>query len=122
MPLTDLLALTAEADADGGAFAHFVADDRHLNAGGSVHGGAIAALVDSAMGMAVNAGLGDEQRPVTVNLSINYLEAGQPGLLEARATVRKRGRRLVIVEAQVTQDGDLVAHATGVFTTVVAQP
>src|SRR3954449_10228734 len=98
MALSEVLDLVAEADSRGGATARFVADDRHLNAGGTVHGGAIAALVDSAMGMAVNVGVDENQRPVTVNLSINYLEGGQPGALEATATVRKRGRRLIIVE------------------------
>src|SRR4051794_25464338 len=118
MALSEVLDLVAEADSGGGATARFVADERHLNAGGTVHGGAIATLVDSAMGMAVNAATNGQERPVTVSLSVNYLEAAQKGLLEATATVRKRGRRLTIVEADVTQDDDVIAHATAVFTTV----
>ncbi|MCU1345587.1 MAG: thioesterase superfamily protein [Acidimicrobiia bacterium] len=121
MALAELLALSADTDGDAGAVAQFLADERHLNAGGTVHGGAIATLVDSAMGMAVNAGVEESQRPVTVNLSINYLEAGKTGPLVATATVRKRGRRLIIVEAEVTQNDDLIAQATGVFTTVTAE-
>jgi acyl-coenzyme A thioesterase PaaI-like protein len=32
--------------------------------------------------------------------------------------VRKRGKRLTVVEAEVTQDGDVVADALATFTTV----
>jgi uncharacterized protein (TIGR00369 family) len=93
------------------------AADEHLNPGGAVHGGAVATLVDSAMGEAVAAGSGDAT-PVTIELKVTYLEPSKPGRLEARAEVRKRGSRITIVETEVTQDGELVAHAIGTFTTI----
>src|SRR4051812_28090809 len=54
------------------------ADERHLNPGGTVHGGAIATLVDIAMGVAVLASSDDAERPVTIEMKINFLDAAKP--------------------------------------------
>lgn len=69
------------------------ARDEHLNPHGSVHGGLLATMLDVAMGNAVAEAGGE--RPVTVALSITYLEPGQRGRLSATARVRKRGKRLI---------------------------
>jgi uncharacterized protein (TIGR00369 family) len=92
------------------------AGDRHLNRHGTVHGGVLATMIDTAMGAAVAAGT--EKAPVTVSLTVTYLEPGQPGRLEATARVRKRGKRLTVVEAEVVQDGEVVADALATFATV----
>jgi uncharacterized protein (TIGR00369 family) len=92
------------------------AAEQHLNAHGTVHGGVLATMIDVAMGEAVADGT--DKAPVTVSLTVTYLEPGQPGRLEARARVRKRGKRLTVVEAEVTQDGDVVADALATFATV----
>ena len=89
------------------------ADERHLNRHGTVHGGAIATLVDVAMGAAVASAGSDA--PVTIEMKVTYLEPGQAGRLVAEACVRKHGRRVTIVEAEVTQNDDLVAHAIATF-------
>jgi uncharacterized protein (TIGR00369 family) len=101
---------------DDGAVIEVVADDRHLNGHGTVHGGAIATLVDSAMGLAVFRG---DNKPVTIEMKVTYLEPGRPGRLRASATVRKRGKRIMIAEVDVTdQAGDAIAHGIGTFTSV----
>jgi len=89
------------------------ARDEHLNPHGSVHGGLLATMLDVAMGNAVAEAGGE--RPVTVALSITYLEPGQRGRLSATAQVRKRGKRLIIVEGEVQQDGDVLADALATF-------
>ena len=91
------------------------AGDEHLNPHGSVHGGVLATMIDVAMGQAVREGT--DGVPVTVALSVTYLEPARPGRLEATATVRKRGRRLTYVQAEVTQDVDVVAYALYTFAT-----
>ena len=100
--------------ADGEATVVLEAAERHLNPYGTVHGGAIATLVDTAMGAAVAAA--GSEAPVTIEMKVTYLEPCKPGKVEARAKVRKRGRRITIVEAEVSQDGDLVAHGIATFT------
>ena len=87
--------------------------DEHLNPHGTVHGGVLATMLDVAMGEAV-ATTGGES-PVTVSLTVTYLEPGRPGRLEATARVRKRGKRLIVVEGQVEQEGDVVADALATF-------
>ena len=104
-----------ECEADR-AVVELDADDRHLNGHGTVHGGAIATLVDSAMGLAV---FREDTAPVTIEMKVTYLEPGQPGRLRAEATVRKRGKRIMIAEVDVTDPaGDAVAHGIGTFTSV----
>ena len=89
------------------------AGEEHLNLHGTVHGGVLATMLDVAMGSAVAEAGGDS--PVTVSLTVTYLEPGRPGRLQATAKVRKRGKRLIVVEGQVEQDGDVVADALGTF-------
>jgi acyl-CoA thioesterase len=92
------------------------ADERHLNAHGTVHGGALATLCDSAMGAAVATG---ENRPVTIEMKVTYLEPAPAGRILAKARVRRRGSRITIVECDVTDgDGSDVAHAIATFTTL----
>jgi uncharacterized protein (TIGR00369 family) len=109
----------ARSDNDS-ATATMTADERHLNSGGTVHGGAIATLVDIAMGAAVFAGGDDDERPVTIEMKLNYLDAGKPGSMRAMASVRRRGNRFTVLEAEVTQGDTVVAFATGSFTTISA--
>lgn len=106
--------------ADGVATVTLDAGDRHLNPAGSVHGGAIATMIDVAMGRAVVSLFAGDERPVTIEMKVNFLEAGHPGTLVAEARVSRRGRRFTVVHAEVTQqdDGETVAEAIGTFTTV----
>ncbi|MDP1819612.1 MAG: PaaI family thioesterase [Acidimicrobiales bacterium] len=105
-----------EADA---AEVEMVADDRHLNEHGTVHGGAIATLVDTAMGSAVFREDTEDDAPVTIEMKVTYLEPARPGRLRATATVKRRGQRIIIAEVDVTDDeGTAVAHGIGTFTSV----
>lgn len=114
-----LVGLTGGEAEDGVARVTLTAGDEHLNPAGTVHGGAIATLIDVAMGRAV-AGLFDgDERPVTIEMKVNYLEAGEVGELIAEARVSRRGRRFTVVHADVTQaaTGETLAEAMGTYTT-----
>jgi len=103
--------------ADGEARLEVEVDERHLNPAGSVHGGMLATLVDTAMGAAVRSAV-DGEVPATSHLSVTYLRPGQPGTLLVTATVRKRGESLTVCEADVTQDGKSLVHALATFALV----
>lgn len=105
--------LQVEPGEEGAGRVVLDAGDDHLNPHGSVHGGVLATMLDVAMGTAVATAGGDS--PVTVSLTVTYLEPGQPGRLVASARVRKRGKRLLVVEGQIDQDGDVVADALATF-------
>jgi uncharacterized protein (TIGR00369 family) len=77
-----------------------------------VHGGAIAALIDTA-GMAAcwaDDAVPDSLTGATVTLNVNYLAAARGAELAAHAVVVRRGRSMVFSEVKVTEPtGRLVA-------------
>lgn len=106
---------------DGRAVVRLRAEDRHLNPGGTVHGGAISTLVDISMAEAIGTTVAEgDERPVTVEMKVNYMAPGKPGTIASTARVRKGGKRMTVVEAEVVQedDGEVVALATGTYTIV----
>lgn len=102
----------------GGEHPTVLTGEEHENASGGVQGGLIATLMDAAMGRAVREGLDDDQKTATVQLSITFLNPGTPGdTLSAKAEVRKRTKKLVLLEADVVnQDDEPVAHGVATFT------
>jgi uncharacterized protein (TIGR00369 family) len=114
----DDVGVTDLSSDDGSAQAVLRADDRHLNANGTVHGGVLATLVDATMGAAVRTTTGESETPATSQLSIAYLRPGKPGLLNGSAKVIKQGESLLVVEADVEQDGKPLIHAVATFAIV----
>lgn len=116
----ELVGLQLVEAEEGRAVVELLAEDRHLNPGGTVHGGAVSTLIDVAMAEALNPMTGEEERPVTIEIKVNYLEPGRPGTLVCTASVRKGGKRITIVEAEVVQreSDEAVALATGTYTRV----
>ncbi|MDR1214551.1 MAG: PaaI family thioesterase [Propionibacteriaceae bacterium] len=90
----------------------------HLNPNGGVHGGVIATLVDTAMGVAARDGLGDGRHVATVSLTINYLNPAVVGdVLLVTPEVSRIGRRLIFTGAEVVRSSDqvIIAQAIGSF-------
>ncbi len=87
---------------------------RHLNVNSVVHGSVIHALLDTAMGL--ECFRANERRPVaTVEITVRYLQPVFDGRLEARANVVKRGRRVIAVEAAVTNGDATIATGQATF-------
>ncbi len=82
---------------------------------GTVHGGVLATLVDTAMGAAVRSSTGDADVPATSQLTVTYLRPGRPGVLTVTAEVRKQGEHLTVCEADVEQGGKSLVHAVATF-------
>ncbi len=88
------------------------AGTKHHNPMGTVHGGILCTLADSAMGMAFASTLEDGETFTTLELKINYLRPVFEGILVAKAKVVHRGRTVGMVECDVADDGGrLVARA-----------
>lgn len=100
---------------DGRATLQLDVTEEHLNPAGTVHGGVLATLVDTAMGLAARSTTGDDDVPATSQLTVAYLNAGRTGRLVATARVRKQGDHLLLAEAEVDQDGLTLVHALATF-------
>lgn len=109
------LGLREELAQDGRARIAFDAGEHHLNPAGTVHGGVLATLVDTAMASAVRSSTGDGEVPATTQLTLAFLRAAHPGRLCASARISKRGEHLMLCEADVEQDGRTLVHAVGTF-------
>lgn len=90
----------------------------HCNARGFLHGGAICALADNAMGLACvyqQAGVS----AVTAHLSVDFLAPVPPGAwVSFAASPRKLGRSLGFADCPIEADGNAAARATGVFSLI----
>ena len=100
---------------DGSARIAFEVTDEHLNPAGTLHGGVLATLVDTAMGTAVRTATGDDDVPATSQLTVTYLRPGGTGPLSVTARVRTKGEHLTVCEADVEQDGKAIGHAVATF-------
>jgi len=88
---------------------------QHYNPLGTVHGGWFAALLDSAMGCAVQSTLPPGRSCTTAELSINIVRPASynTGPLRAVGTVLYGGRQTSTAEARIEDEkGKLYAHAT----------
>ena len=79
----------------------------------AIHGGAIATLLDNAMGWATNTVLQDDENFATADLQIQFVRAAKIGLLKARGSVVRRTRALAFCESEVhDDDGQLIARGS----------
>ena len=69
---------------------------------GVLHGGAVAALADSAAGIAMMAALRAGEAFATAEMKLNLLGAVREGILTAEASAIHRGRRTAVYEVKVT--------------------
>ncbi|MET0487221.1 MAG: PaaI family thioesterase [Candidatus Rokuibacteriota bacterium] len=112
----ELLGMRPTSMGDGRARFELDVAPNHLNPNGTVHGGVIYSLADSAMGTALFSQLDGRQWCATLEIKMNYLLPVTGGTIAAEATVISRTQRIGVLEAKVFGDGDrLVALATGTF-------
>jgi uncharacterized protein (TIGR00369 family) len=86
----------------------FIAKPEFANRHGTVQGGFLAAMLDSAAGMAVMLSLPPEQTAVTTRLDVSYLKPASIGPLHATSRIIKRDARTADVEAQLMDDAGLM--------------
>lgn len=95
------------------------AERKHLNTRGVVHGGVLAALVDSAFGIVIARSREPALPSVTVNLSSDFLEPVREGdWVEAHIEIQRTGKRLVFAQGNLRVEGRNVLRASGVFAIV----
>jgi len=91
------------------------AAEYHYNPIGSVHGGVISTLLDSAMGCTVQTLLEPGYAYTTLELKVNFLRAvtKQTGHLQCVGTIVHSGSRVALAQARLIDNaGTLYAHGT----------
>lgn len=114
-PIMDTLGITDLRPEQGRVTVEMPAAEFHYNPLGSVHGGVISTLLDTAAACAVHTTLAVGEFYTSVDLTVKFLRpvTVDSGLLTCEGTVIQRGRRTALAQAQLTDGaGRLVAHAT----------
>ncbi len=100
-------------DASGHALIRFQAQSAFTNRHGTIQGGFLAAMLDSATGICALAALTPELTAVTKSLDTRFLKPARVGAITAKARVTERTDRDMIVQAElVDAEGITVADAT----------
>ncbi|XP_065062323.1 acyl-coenzyme A thioesterase 13-like [Rhopilema esculentum] len=85
-------------------------DDDLLNMQGTLHGGLISSVIDTATTMALTTA-GKGKRGVSLELSVSYISAAKLGeVLTIQANCKKVGNTIAFTESSITnEDGKLIA-------------
>lgn len=105
---------------DGRAVIDWIPPATYQGYAGVLHGGVISTLLDEAM---AHAALSLAGRAPTVEIAVQFLKpvmTGQP--VSVRACVREQRRRVLIVEAELVQDGETRARGEGKFIALERAP
>jgi uncharacterized protein (TIGR00369 family) len=122
-PVMHLLDYALDEVEEGRVTCRFEPREFHYNTLGSLHGGVIATLLDTAAGCAVHSTLPAGIAYTTLDLKVTYLRAvtASSGPLRCEGRVLHAGSRIAMSEARLEDAaGKLHAHATS--TCLVLRP
>ena len=112
-PIAKLLGIRLLQAENGMAVVEFVADERHANPAGTLHGGVFCDIADAAMGLAYYTTLEADESMTTLELKINFLRPVRKATLRAKAKVVRAGRLIGLVECDIVDEQErLVARAS----------
>jgi uncharacterized protein (TIGR00369 family) len=115
-PAADLIGCKVTAVKPGATILELVASQSHKNLMGTVHGGILCMMADTAMGMAFITTLSENETHTTLELKINFMRPAWEGRIRAIGKVVKRGKATGFVECEIVNDEDqLLAKASSTF-------
>lgn len=86
---------------------------------GTLHGGATASLIDTAMAFACVTCLSATEQSTTIDLTVHYLRPHTNGEVFCTAKVVRAGKRILTVSAEVVnEEGKIIATALSTYTKV----
>ncbi len=115
VPFAKLLGIELDSLEPGHAVLSMAMREELKRNGGIAHGGAIATLIDSAMAFAIVPMLAEDERSITVDLTIHYLRPVSEGTARASARVVRAGKRVITVSAELFDSQEKLA-ATAIST------
>jgi acyl-CoA thioesterase len=123
MPFGQLLGIQLESAERGMATMSFEITDSLRQNNGVVHGGAIATLIDTATAFAIIPLLKDGETASTIELSISYLRPLITGKVTCSALIRREGKRLIALSADVLDsEGNLAATSLSTYMRLSKRP
>lgn len=92
-------------------------EEKHLQALGMVHGGAIASILDSAIGLNINKELIEKGKfAITSQLNVHYLKPVSRGKITAKAKPLFIGSKVAVGYGELKdENGETIAVATSTF-------
>lgn len=109
VPFLKLLGIEAEYVGPGTATLLLPVREELTRNDAIIHGGAIASVIDSAFAFAIIPILAENERTVTVDLTIHYLRPLSGGVAKAIARVIRAGRRVITVSAELFDENEKLA-------------
>ena len=112
MHLIDMAGMEVE---EGSVTVYLDPQEFHYNPLGSVHGGVLSTLLDTAAACSVHTTLAPGVGYTSLDLNVKFVRpvTVATGRIKCQGAVLQRGRRTALAEARMTDDrGRLIAHAT----------
>ena len=114
-PIMHLIGFAGMAVEEGSVTFFLEPQEFHYNPLGTMHGGVISTLLDSAAACSLHSTLPAGVGYTSLDLNVKFLRAVtiESGQLACKGTVLQKGRRTALTEARLTDAaGRLIAHAT----------
>ena len=90
--------------------------DKLLNPHKVVHGGVLYSMADTGMGAAAYTTLvAKNELCATIEIKINYFKATRTGVLTCNTKVIHQGKKIVTMDSEILNDGQIVAKAIGTY-------
>jgi uncharacterized protein (TIGR00369 family) len=119
-PFVNLLGIKLIDLWHGEAVCGLTVEAKHHRAGGFLHGGVTASLIDTVTAFAVATYAEQGENFVTVDLTIHYLRPVYNGEIKSRARVVRAGKRIFTVAADVfNQTDEIAATALTTYSKIV---
>lgn len=114
-PFGDLIGLEFLELKEGTSRCRIELIPRLMNPHGVVHGGVIYSMADTGMGGALYTRLDPQQICATVEIKIHYFRAVSKGTLECTTRIVHLGKRIAVLESDVSCDEISIARALGTY-------
>ena len=118
-PVAELIGVEVQRIENGECVATMVAEERHSNPMGTIHGGVLCDIADAAIGTAHATSLKEGESFTSIDLQINFFRPVWNGRIRAVAKPVNVGRQISRYVCDVLRDDDkLVAQVTSTVMTL----
>ncbi|MEU8609168.1 PaaI family thioesterase [Actinoplanes sp. NPDC048791] len=114
-PIMNLIDISGMEVEEGSVTFYLAPQEFHYNPLGTMHGGVLSTLLDSAAACSLHSTLPAGVGYTSLDLNVKFLRAVtvDSGQLTCKGGVLQKGRRTALTEARITDTaGRLIAHAT----------